>query len=42
MVSRISFNKYEVNNTPENYKKLIEKYMKHYELTPDLVICKLV
>ena len=42
IVSRISFNKHEVNNTPENYKKLIETKMKNYELTPDLVICKLV
>ena len=33
IVSRISFNKHEVNNTPENYKKLIEKHMKDYELT---------
>jgi hypothetical protein len=42
VVSRISFNKYEVNNTPENYKKLIQQKMKAYEAFSDLLICMLV
>ncbi len=42
VVSRIQFNQYEIKNTPNNYKKLIKKYMKEYELSSDLVICKLV
>jgi hypothetical protein len=42
VVSRISFNKYEQNNEPENYKKLIQDKMKSYEVFSDLLICLLV
>ena len=42
VVSRLNFNTYEVDNRPEIYKKLIEKYMKDWQLTSDLVICRLV
>jgi hypothetical protein len=42
IISRINFNLYEKNNTPANYKKMIKKMMKHYSLSPDMTICKLV
>lgn len=42
IISRIKFNQYEVHNTPENYKKYIQKVMKNYNLSSDLAIVKLV
>jgi hypothetical protein len=39
--SRINFNKYEVNNSPENYKKLISKFMKDYNVGSDLAVIML-
>jgi hypothetical protein len=41
VASRILFHKYEVNNSPENYKKMITKFMKENELTSDLTIVAL-
>ena len=40
--SRISFNKYEIDNKPEVYKQLIQEKIKSYEIFSDLLICLLV
>jgi hypothetical protein len=42
VVSRCLFALHERDPTPEQYYKLIKKFMKDYGLSPDLVICKLV
>lgn len=42
ILSRINFNQFEVNNTPENYKKLISKVMKDHGLSSDMAIVYLV